>query len=112
GRKQPQRKDLIRGPHGFIQRAAGVGGRESESRGHPPAARSGDWAILIKVRDSANKLWARKGRTLLLDFLPFCFVHRAGALLNSTPQLLAGDRRAVVPRARSLAQAICGWTPL
>jgi hypothetical protein len=35
------------------------------------------------------------GQTLLLDFLAFCFVHRAKALLNSTPQLLARDRRAV-----------------
>jgi hypothetical protein len=28
---------------------------------------------------------------LLLDFLAFCFVHPARALLNSTPQLLARE---------------------
>src|SRR5262245_38065826 len=59
GRKQSQREDLIRGPHGFVQRTAGVGGRESESGGRPPATRSGDWVVLIKVRDTANN----SGRT-------------------------------------------------
>jgi hypothetical protein len=34
-------------------------------------------------------------QTFTLDFLGFCFVHPARALLNSTPQLLARDRRAV-----------------
>ena len=34
-------------------------------------------------------------RLLLLDFLTFCFVHPAQALLNLTPQLLARDRRAI-----------------
>jgi hypothetical protein len=32
-------------------------------------------------------------RLLLLDFFAFCFVHPSQTLLNSTPQLLAGDRR-------------------
>src|SRR5437762_2235283 len=39
-------------------------------------------------------------RVLLLDFLAFCFVHTAQALLNSTPQLLARDRRAVAQGAQ------------
>jgi hypothetical protein len=37
-----------------------------------------------------------------------CFVHPAQALLNSTPQLLARDRRAVAHGAQ-LGPAICGW---
>ena len=37
---------------------------------------------------------------LLLDFLAFRFVHPAQALLNSTPQLLARDRRAVAQAAQ------------
>jgi len=39
-------------------------------------------------------------QNLLLDFLAFCFVHPARALLNSTPQLLARDRRAVAQGAQ------------
>jgi hypothetical protein len=39
-------------------------------------------------------------RLLLLDFLAFCFVPSAQALLNSTPQLLARDRRAVAQGAQ------------
>jgi hypothetical protein len=39
-------------------------------------------------------------KILLLDFLAFCFVHPAQALLNSTPQLLARDRRAVAQGAQ------------
>jgi hypothetical protein len=41
-----------------------------------------------------------KIRLLLLDFPAFCFVHPAQALLNSTPQLLARDRRAVAQGAQ------------
>ena len=36
-------------------------------------------------------------RLLLLDFLAFCFMHPAQALLNSTPQFIARDRGAVAP---------------
>jgi hypothetical protein len=44
---------------------------------------------------------ARRGlRLLLLDVLAFCFVHPAQALLNSPPQLLARDRRAVAQGAQ------------
>jgi hypothetical protein len=39
-------------------------------------------------------------RLLLLDFLVFCFVYPAQALLNSTPQLLARDRRVVAQGAQ------------
>ena len=39
-------------------------------------------------------------RLLLLDFLTFCFVRPAQALLNSTPQLLARERRAVAQGAQ------------
>jgi hypothetical protein len=39
-------------------------------------------------------------QTFTLDFLAFCFVHPAQALLNSTPQLLARDRRAVAQGAQ------------
>jgi hypothetical protein len=39
-------------------------------------------------------------RLLLLDFLAFCFVHPAQALFNSTPQLLARDRRVVAQGAQ------------
>jgi len=38
-------------------------------------------------------------RLLLLDFLAFCFVYLARALLNSTPQLFARERRAVAQGA-------------
>jgi hypothetical protein len=36
-----------------------------------------------------------KGRPLLLDFFAYSFIHPAQALVNSTPQLLARDRRTV-----------------
>ena len=62
----------MRGPHGFVQRAAGVGGRESESGGRPPAARSGGWGILIKVRDSANNFG--RARVALYFWTFFLFV--------------------------------------
>ena len=39
-------------------------------------------------------------RLLLLDFLAFSLVYPAQALLNSTPQLLARDRRAVAQGAQ------------
>ena len=39
-------------------------------------------------------------RLLLLDSLAFRFVHPAQALLNSTPQLLARERRAVAQGAQ------------
>jgi hypothetical protein len=39
-------------------------------------------------------------RLLLLEFLAFSFVHPAQALLNSTPQLLARERRAVAQGAQ------------
>src|SRR5258708_33157370 len=38
-------------------------------------------------------------RLLLLDFLAFCFMHPAQALLNSTPQFIARDRGAVAQGA-------------
>ena len=41
-----------------------------------------------------------QGRILLLDFLAFCFMHPAQALLNSTPQFIARDRGAVAPGAQ------------
>ena len=39
-------------------------------------------------------------RLLFLDFLAICFVHSAQALFNSTPHLLARDRRAVAQSAQ------------
>jgi Pyridine nucleotide-disulphide oxidoreductase, dimerisation domain len=49
-----------------------------------------------------GKLFGCKNRVRLLlpDFLAFCFVQSAQALLNSTPQLLARDRRAVAQGAQ------------
>jgi hypothetical protein len=41
-----------------------------------------------------------KGQIFTLDFLSFCFVHPAQAVLNSTPQPLARDRRAVAQDAQ------------
>ena len=41
-----------------------------------------------------------KGRLLLLEYLAFCFVQSAQVLLNSTPKLLARDRRAVAQGAQ------------
>ena len=41
-----------------------------------------------------------KGQTFTLDFLASCFDHPTEALLNSTPQLLARDRRAVAQGAQ------------
>ena len=41
-----------------------------------------------------------EGQTFLLLDFAFCFVHLAQALLNSTPQLLARDRRAVAQGAQ------------
>ena len=39
-------------------------------------------------------------KLLLLDFLAFCFVQPAQALLNSTPQFFARDRGAVAQGAQ------------
>ena len=50
----------------------------------------------ICLRGVTRRYWEEiKGHTFTLDFLAFCFVQTAQALLNSTPQLLARDRRAV-----------------
>jgi hypothetical protein len=56
----------------------------------------------------------RKSRVrllLLLDFLAFYFVQPAQALLNSTPQLLARDRRAVAQGARFGPADLMGCEP-
>ena len=77
-----------------------------------PRAAATKWLVMLKHRvDDRQNLLAYshfsrsqtpapygteiKVRLLLLDFLAFCFVHPAQALLNSIPQLLARDRRAI-----------------
>jgi hypothetical protein len=48
-----------------------------------------------KIGQFALQVHLGSGAVLFLDFLTFCSVHPAQALLNSTPQLLTRDRRAV-----------------
>ena len=65
-----------------------------------PSSKNGDEAPSRQLRVSAQLGRKSRVRLLLLDFLAFCFVHPAQALLNSTPQLLARDRRAVAQGAQ------------
>jgi hypothetical protein len=50
-----------------------------------------------------------KDRTFFLNFLAFCFVHPAQALLIQPHNFLRAIA-APLRRACSLAQAVCGWT--
>jgi len=58
---------------------------------------------------SCNQTSGSKDEAFTSRLSAFVFVHPAQARLNSTPQLLALDRRAVAQGAQ-LARAICGCT--